>query len=207
MTKLILYTLLMISTTAQAMPKQCQQDCKTPYGTELGMAANGVKAFSNCSAKCVIFDPNKMDGVYTGIKWQCVEYARRWLLKEYGKVYGDVDYAFDIWDKIKDIHSPKDREEKISLQNIENGKILSFKRGDLVIYSKAYMSTGHVAVVVEMSDKTEKDPWIRVAEENYLNKKWPGQYAREIKLKKTALGYSIEDKYVLGIKRSAAQTK
>ena len=67
---------------AESMPEQCNTDCETQYGLELGKSPAGIPAYSNCSADCVIFEPNHHQGVYTGIKWQCVEYARRWLLSK-----------------------------------------------------------------------------------------------------------------------------
>ena len=79
------------------LPEACSTDCVSPYGEVLGTAAGGVPAYSNCSARCVVPAPNTLNGVYTGLKWQCVEYARRWLLVNRGEVYGDVDIAADIW--------------------------------------------------------------------------------------------------------------
>ena len=37
-------------------------------------------------------------GVYTGMEWQCVEFARRFMAVRMGIVFGDVDGATDIWD-------------------------------------------------------------------------------------------------------------
>ena len=85
---------------ADAIPTACKVDCKSEYGSVLGKSPAGVEAYSNCNSTCVIFEPNHHEQIYTGIKWQCVEYARRWLLHEYGVVYGDVDIAADIWDTI-----------------------------------------------------------------------------------------------------------
>ncbi|MDP2193741.1 MAG: hypothetical protein Q8K36_04385, partial [Alphaproteobacteria bacterium] len=36
--------------------------------------------------------------VKTGMKWQCVEYARRWLIQNKGLTFDDVTYAWQIWD-------------------------------------------------------------------------------------------------------------
>ena len=79
------------------LPQACTESCVTPYGVVLGMTADGVKSYSNCQAQCVVFDPNQIEGTYTGIKWQCVEFARRWLIQNRGMTFGDVDVAADIW--------------------------------------------------------------------------------------------------------------
>ena len=83
--------------SSKKIPFQCITNCETNYGVVLGQSPAGVPAYSNCNAECVIFEPNHLNDIYTGIKWQCVEYARRWLLQERGVVFGDVDIAADIW--------------------------------------------------------------------------------------------------------------
>jgi hypothetical protein len=63
--------------TTKGIPAACQSRCNSPYGEVLGKSPRGIEAYSNCQSGCVIFEPNKWNGTYTGIKWQCVEYARR----------------------------------------------------------------------------------------------------------------------------------
>ena len=38
-----------------------------------------------------------IDGVYMGHKWQCVEFARRWLYLNHGYVFDDIAMAYDIF--------------------------------------------------------------------------------------------------------------
>src|SRR5947207_3415286 len=47
-----------------------------PFGTDLG-SFNGVTVFSNGSSGYYSGLSNTLNGIYTGIKWQCVEYVRR----------------------------------------------------------------------------------------------------------------------------------
>ena len=194
---LLPFSFNVLAAKTKELPPECKKSCQTRYGLFLGVTQDGVEAFSNCSSECVVFDPHRYQGTYTGIKWQCVEYARRWLLVTRGVVYGSVDYAYEIWDKISELSSPKG-EKKISLQNINNGEIRNLKKGDLIIWSKDYKNTGHIAVVLEYDQKKME---IKVAEENYLNKVWPEDYARKIKIKKIKTGLKIDEKFVLGIKR------
>lgn len=195
---LILFFLLgVMPLWAKPLPEKCQQSCISTYGKTLGKSPSGVEAYSNCNSDCVVFEPAKHQGTYTGIKWQCVEYARRWLLVNNGTVYGDVDVAADIWNKIDHVKDVKSGRE-VKLIKYANGAQTHPKRGDLVVYAREYLNTGHVAIVTEIN--TDKG-WIRVAEQNLLNQAWPADYARQLKLIKQDEKYWLLDPYVLGWKR------
>jgi len=181
------------------IPVACRTDCVSPYGSVLGADADNVKAYSNCRSNCVIFEPNKWRGTYTGIKWQCVEYARRWLLVHKGMVFGDVDVAADIWDKIDHL-TRVDTKEQIPLKSYLNGSPQAPKVGDLLIYARSFYNTGHVAVVTEVD---LKKGLIKVGEQNYNNAPWPGDYARSIELYKKDGHYWLLDAYILGWKRAS----
>ena len=183
---------------AKEIPAACQSSCVTPYGQELGKSPSGVVAYSNCSAACVVFEPNRLDGTYTGIQWQCVEYARRWLLANKGVVYGDVDYAVDIWDKI-DHYVDVKRDVKIPVENYVNGSGALPQAGDLLIYARVmFGGTGHVAVVTGVN---EQDGYVTVAEQNFSNKPWDGDHSRKIPLLAREGGHWLLDAYLLGWKR------
>lgn len=178
------------------IPRQCELECITPYGEVTGMSKSGVKAFSNCNSNCVIFEPNKYKGTYTGIKWQCVEYARRWLLVNHGVVYGDVDIASDIWNKITYL-THVSTNKKLTLKSFLNGSSIPPKVGDLLIYAKAFNETGHVAIVVDIDFK---QGFIKVAEQNYSNKVWTDNYSRKLHFIKKDDNYWLLDSYLLGWK-------
>lgn len=178
------------------IPRQCELECITPYGEVTGMSKSGVKAFSNCNSNCVIFEPNKYKGTYTGIKWQCVEYARRWLLVNHGVVYGDVDIASDIWNKINYL-THVSTNKKLTLKSFLNGSSIPPKVGDLLIYAKAFNETGHVAIVVDIDFK---QGFIKVAEQNYSNKVWTDNYSRKLHFIKKDDNYWLLDSYLLGWK-------
>ncbi len=178
------------------IPVACQTDCVAPYGKVLGVSTGGVEAYSNCQSNCVIFEPNKWKGTYTGIKWQCVEYARRWLLVHKGAVYGDVDIAADIWDKIDHLtHVASNR--KIPLESHLNGSKQPPRVGDLLVYARAFYNTGHVAVV---TDVDYENGVIEVGEQNYNNEPWPEDYARTIELITKGDNFWLLDAYLLGWK-------
>lgn len=182
------------------LPQACLTHCKTPFGEVLGRGPGNVPAYSNCNAGCVDPVPDKQAGTYTGIKWQCVEYARRWLLVNKGVVYGDVDIAADIWG-LKYVTRLKDK-AKLKMVNYPDGSTTKPRVGDLLIYAKAYLKTGHVAVISSVDTKGHT---IRVLEQNFNNTKWPGDYARSIPYIVRHGHYWILDAYLLGWKHITKQ--
>jgi len=181
---------------AKVLPMECRTDCVAPYGTVLGATRRGIEAYSNCNSDCVIFDPNRWNGTYTGIKWQCVEYARRWLLQNKGAVYGDVDVAADIWEKIDHLVEVG-TQKKLPLESRLNGAEQPPRPGDLLIYAKAFNNTGHVAVVVDVDHEAGH---IKVAEQNFRNQPWLNDYARKVELLERSGRYWLLDAYLLGWK-------
>ena len=178
------------------LPPDCQIDCITPYGEILGVSKSGVEAYSNCNSKCVIYEPNKWKGTYTGIKWQCVEYARRWLLLNKGAVYGDVENASDIWDKIDYLTEIKTK-SKLPLISYVNGSKLAPQIGDMLIYANEFNNTGHVAIVIDVDIK---NGILEVGEQNFNNQSWSNKYARKINLITRNNQYWLLDAYLLGWK-------
>lgn len=182
------------------LPQACLTHCKTPFGEVLGRGVKNVPAYSNCNAACVYRVPNAKDGTYTGIKWQCVEYARRWLLVNKGVVYGDVDIAADIWG-LQYVTRIKDK-AKLKMVNYPNGSTTKPEVGDLLIYAKAYLQTGHAAVIATVDTKHHT---IHVLEQNFNNTKWPGDYARSIPYIIRHKHYWVLDAYLLGWKHITKQ--
>lgn len=178
------------------LPAACQTNCVHEYGLQLGSSPAGIPAYSNCNSACVIFEPNHLQDIYTGIKWQCVEYARRWWLHEFAVVFGDVDIAADIWD-LQFVVNPL-TDEKFALQSLVNGSSSMPQRGDLLIYAEQYLQTGHVAVIVNVDEETQV---LQLAEQNYSNTKWDEKFAREISYRKVKNHYWLLDAYLIGIKR------
>ncbi|MEJ2361364.1 MAG: CHAP domain-containing protein [Gammaproteobacteria bacterium] len=182
------------------LPAACTTHCKVVFGKVLGVGAGNVPAYSNCNANCVNRVPVIKNGTYTGIKWQCVEYARRWLLQNKGVVYGDVNLAADIWG-LKYVTRVRDK-TRLKMINYPNGSRIRPVAGDLLVYARAYLKTGHVAVISEVNAKQRR---IHVLEQNYKNTKWPGDYARSIPYIKRHQHYWILDAYVLGWKHISKQ--
>ena len=111
-------------------------------------------------------------GIFLGIKGQCVEYARRWLLSVKGITFDSVPGAADLWNlhEAIDIRSQQ-RVPFLSVPVTKQPKI-----GDLAIYDRHPLYPhGHVAVVVYVSPER-----IGLAEQNISDEKWKGKYSRYI---------------------------
>lgn len=181
---------------AQPLPKSCADHCHTPFGQLLGQAQK-TRAYSNCQDACVTDEWNKVNvtgkKVTTGLKWQCVEYARRWLIENRGFTFADVEYAFHIW-ALKEGVEVKTG-QKHAFLHFENRKTDHFpKLGDLLIYDNSFTETGHVAVVVGVDEDS-----ILVGEQNYFNRPWDGQgYARRVLVEKSETGYWVLDVGLIG---------
>ena len=101
---------------------------------------------------------NYYNGIYTGIKWQCVEFARRYLIVTHGITFSDVTSAFQIPDAK---FTTLDGKQNIEVRN-------DLQVGSLIVWPKNYMANsvdGHVAVVSSITPTG-----ITVVEQNYDNK-------------------------------------
>ena len=126
------------------------------FGTIVG-TFHGVPVYSNRKN-----GTKKSRGNYvnTGIKWQCVEYARRYLQTTRGITFSNVKGAFEI-----------PRAKFTTLDGDSVKKTNDLKVGSLVIWPKKYKHNapyGHVAVVSKI-----KPNGIYVAEQNYDDKTFP----------------------------------
>ena len=125
------------------------------------------------------YDENQMEeeysihGIFLGIRGQCVEYARRWLLSVREITFPSVPDAVDIWNLDYAIHIRS--QQKIPFVSVPVTERLP-KVGDLAIYNRHPLYPhGHVAVVVYVSSH-----WIGLAEQNMSDKKWTGNCSRYI---------------------------
>ena len=160
---------------------------KQPFGTVLGYAPGNVAAYSSDydSASEAEYPSRKSfrsyyDDIYMGYKWQCVEFARRWLYINFGYIFDDVVMAYDIFD----LRSVRDIKNNVllPLQAFENGNKRHPAFGSILIWQEGgeFEDTGHVAIVTEVSDT-----WIRVAEQNVNHQIWRDgrNYSRELSAK------------------------
>lgn len=98
----------------------------SPFGTLLGYAPGGVAAYSSDYDTANDLEYPKrsafrsyIDGIYMGYKWQCVEFARRWMYLNHGYIFDDVAMAYEIFNlrSVRDIAS----NTRLPLQAFSNG--------------------------------------------------------------------------------------
>jgi hypothetical protein len=115
---------------------------------------NGVSIYSNKRYKNGGNIKNYYNGIYTGIKWQCVEYARRYLIIKHGITFSEVASAFEI------------PNAKFTTLNGDNVTISNeLQEGSLIIWPSYYKFNspdGHVAVISSILPNG-----ITVVEQNY----------------------------------------
>lgn len=154
------------------------------FGTILGIAPGGVPAYSSDYRTADRSElPNRssyrshLDGIYLGYKWQCVEFARRWLYVNKGYIFDDVAMAYDIF-RLRSVRRVSDR-RLLPLQAFPNGSRRHPEPGCLIIWAEGgeFEDTGHVAVAVEVTAD-----YVRVAEQNVGHRLWKEgrNWAREI---------------------------
>jgi hypothetical protein len=162
-----------------------------PFGAITGYASTNVPAYSNGNDTYISDEYYYLYGVYTGIKWQCVEYARRWLFIRKGCVFDSVDGAADIWTQINNVQRVVDK-QCFTLKQYPNGSPSPPKNESLLIYTRSGvdMPFGHVAIIVDVLPG-----FIQVAEENYYPYYWSGNYSRQIQYEFINGSYYILDDY------------
>ena len=176
------------------------------FGRELGVF-NGVPAYSSDydSADDREYPGRHSymahhDSIYTGFKYQCVEYGRRYLVAAHGHTFPDVGMAYEIFD-LRHFHLIVDKSnrselvtERVPAVKCANGKLpvddhshaAGANRpqpGYLIIWHAGgfFRHTGHVGVVAEVVDHGGNKFGVRIAEQNVHDEHWEGKhYAREL---------------------------
>jgi len=122
-------------------------DAAEPFGTSLGNF-NGIIAYSNCSTSCTACNNNcssynyANDGKYLGIKWQCVEFVRRYYYLIYGldlasSYRGDAKYWYD-------------NASTMGLDKYPNGSSKAPQIGDILVSNGDQY--GHIAIIKSVSN-------------------------------------------------------
>lgn len=162
---------------------------KPGFGVRLG-AYKGVEGYSNRKSGWGA-GPNHVNGHYTGYKYQCVEYARRWMILSKHLTFESIDCAFEIWDLDRVYHV--ETQDYSPLIGIANGSKVLPVADTLLIYRRGPGTPwGHVAVI---TDVNAERGWVRIAEQNEKDAHWPGDYARQLRLEVRNGEYWIRDKY------------
>jgi glutathionylspermidine amidase/synthetase len=155
-----------------------------PFGSILGYAPGGVPSYSSDydSANEQEFTDRHsyrsfVDGIYMGMKWQCVEFARRWLYANLGWVFDDVAMAYDIF-RLQSGLVISDG-SRLPLHSFRNGSRRRPEPGAMLIWNEGghFTTTGHVAIITDVGDGS-----VRIAEQNFEHRKWQDdrRWSREL---------------------------
>jgi glutathionylspermidine amidase/synthetase len=134
----------------------------------LGADPLGTRAYHSVSSKAAL--PNYHNGVYTGQKYECVEFARRWLVKNRRITFRSIEKAEDLL-FLQSATTVDGR--AVSVEKVDKPEI-----GDLVIFPRSDENPyGHVAVVVRVLPNG-----VHIAEQNHSGIRWRQDYSRELQL-------------------------
>ena len=128
------------------------------FGDKIGVF-DGVAAYSNQKDETKSKTSNFYNGKYTGRRWQCVEFVRRYLISKRGVTFSNVTSAFEI---------PKARFTRLNGVPVQPTNEL--KVGSIIVWPKNYQKmspNGHVAIVSSISSSG-----INVVEQNYIDNKF-----------------------------------
>ena len=175
-------------------PASCKPE---PFGAVLGLAPGDVPVYSSDyeTADETEFPDrhayrSSLDGIYLGQKWQCVEFARRWLYLNKGAIFDEVAMAYDIF-RLQYLRVVPDASH-LPLRSFRDGSMRSPEPGGLLIWDEGghFTTTGHVAIITEVGAS-----YVRIAEQNFAHHRWPaGQpYSRELQMSVTASGGYVID--------------
>jgi glutathionylspermidine amidase/synthetase len=178
-------------------PPACLKACTSQFAQELGNN-RGVIGYSNCNPDCESDQWNTIEINHlpykSGMKWQCVEYARRWYMKQLGYTFASIDHAYQIWN-LADA-GKLGSEVKTTWLKFADGKTRSRPQpNDLLIYNQKQGIHGHVSVIVKVTKE-----YVYIAEQNYANAPWETKtYARKVPLINNKKGYfTLKDLGVIG---------
>lgn len=160
------------------------------YNEVLGVASTNVAGYSNGNDEYFSGEKNFVHGIFTGYRWQCVEYARRWLLLRKTCIFRNIPTAADIWTNLDEIVRVTDG-KKFSLIAHRNGSSVKPKKDSILIYPRCRdLPYGHVAIITEVGPD-----YIRIAEQNYRFSRWPANYSRQISMGFLHENFHLRDHY------------
>lgn len=166
-----------------------QKPDEVPFGTLQGTAPGNVPFYSNGSDWFFSGERGYENGIFIGLKHQCMEGARRWTIERKGISIPEVHFAAHVFlqTEMDDIVTG----EKVKVVPVKNGTAAKPEADSLLIYpSTDDYPPGHIAVIVEVGED-----FVRIADQNNKFNIWPGKYySDELKMTKDENGnYNLID--------------
>jgi hypothetical protein len=152
----------------------------------IGRDAQGTEIyFSESSERS---KPNYYKGIYTGQKHECVELVRRWLIRNKGVTFNEVENAIDLLDLT---HARSVAKYNVLYPMIKISKDPGV--ADLIVFKPSASNSfyGHVAIVTRVLQDR-----VQLAEQNYVER-MTADYTREIPL----VDGVLQDKEIAGVMR------
>jgi trypanothione synthetase/amidase len=163
---------------------------RVPLHAKQGAAPGGTAAFSNQDDTHFTAVENYSDDgvIFLGYQWQCVEYARRWLLERKGLLLPQVYFAAHIifLDTVYDLDL-----RPVATVIVRNGTTTRPVPDSLIVYPQSRENfVGHVGVITEVGED-----YVCVADQNRFFHHWGERtHSMRFKLDKTPDGkYFIRD--------------
>jgi trypanothione synthetase/amidase len=161
-----------------------------PFNQIQGVTSTNVCAYSNGDDHFYSVERHYYHGIFLGFKWECIEFARRWLLMRKSCIFPNIPHAADMWHQLKTLERVTDGKQFPLILHL-NGSFDKPKRDSLLIYpSSSALPFGHVAIICDVVPG-----FIRVAEQNYEYYNWSDNYSRQIPLIFKNNCYYIEDEH------------
>ena len=138
---------------------------KVPLHEKQGEAPGGTPAFSNKDDEHFTAIENYDGHFFTGYQWQCVEFARRWLLERKGLLLPQVHFAAHIifLTEVYDLEL-----KPVPTVIVFNGSTTKPVPDSLIIYPQSVGNfVGHVGVITEVGED-----YVCVADQNRFFHHW-----------------------------------
>ena len=143
---------------------------------------NNVPSFRNNFLE-YHFEPNYVGNILSGLKWQCIEFVRRYFIEKYHITFKSVKNVYDMLNLNSFIIISNRIEIPLYFYTIKNK--VEPKVDDMVLFY--YKDTGHIALISSV-----KGDVIEICEQNW-DRPWVNdKYSRRI---------SIYDPSILGFLR------
>lgn len=136
------------------------------FGTLLGKTKGNVAVYSNANAPRKR-SKNLFKGQFTGLRYECVEFARRFLIAYKQVTFPNVRSATQIWD-LKHFVTVYDKKD-VPLRHYLPSVAVRPCVGDLVIFARSNDSPhGHVGVVIGARRYKEK-LFVYICDQNFTD--------------------------------------
>ena len=142
--------------------------------TICGITHNNIIGYCNNNS----LSKNYINNIYTGQKWQCIEFIRRYFIIIHNLTFQSVHNAYDMIN-IKYMTHINTYTKYYCTFYTKNSS--TPKKNDILLFR--YGSDGHVAIVINIINNT-----LQIAEQNWDSLKWKGtNYSRDINIDDTSI--------------------